>query len=219
MTQLKEATIYNIEIVKQIVITQQRLFDKVFFEDDPEIQAILHQLIHGKPQYKSLKLCQYLLESFLLAGGGDQSNLAYYAKQQHKPTYNQVKQAVKTAQCREGKLNTEDPVSWSEALRPFDMKLAYVPYDQRKLRYFMAELVGLADPFLLSYYSGLSLDILRDPDEYGWVCESHVVILHRNHIVDPALGESRPAFDHWYNGFHTKRIFRLSRLIIGEACD
>ena len=109
----------------------------------------------------------------------------------------------------EGKLNTEDPVSWSDALRPFGMKLAYVPLDARKLRFFMAALVAINDLFLLSYYSGLSLDILRDPDADGWVCESHVVILHRDQIIDPAIGERRPAFDHWCNLFHTKRIFRV----------
>ena len=109
----------------------------------------------------------------------------------------------------EGNLNTEDPVSWSEALMPFGMKLAYMPFDARKLKFYMAELVALDDLFFLSYYSGLSLDILRDPDENGWVCESHVVILHRDRIIDPALGDSRPAFDHWCNGCHTKRIFRV----------
>ena len=56
-------------------------------------------MIHGKPQHKSVMLYRYLLESFLLAGGGDQSNLVYYAKQQRKPTFNRVKQALKGAQC------------------------------------------------------------------------------------------------------------------------
>jgi hypothetical protein len=81
---------------------------------------------------------------------------------------------------RECKLNTENPVSWSEALKPFEMKLAYLPFDARKLRFYMDELISLDDLFLLSYYSGISLEILRDPDENGWVCESHVVILHRD---------------------------------------
>jgi hypothetical protein len=109
----------------------------------------------------------------------------------------------------EGKVNTEDPVSWSEALRPFGMKLAYMPFDARKLKFYMAELVALDDLFLLSYYSGLSLEILRDPDENGWVCESHVVILHRDQVLDPALGQCRPALDHWCSGCHTKRLFRV----------
>jgi hypothetical protein len=55
-----------------------------------------------------------------------------------------------------GKLNTEDPVSWSEALKLFEMKLAYLPFDARKLRFYMAQLVSLDDLFLLSYYSGMS---------------------------------------------------------------
>ncbi|MFZ5449635.1 MAG: hypothetical protein ACOZFS_13465 [Thermodesulfobacteriota bacterium] len=110
---------------------------------------------------------------------------------------------------REGKLNTQDPVSWSETLKPFGMKLAYLPFDTRKLRFYMDELVSLDDLFLLSYYSGMSLDILRDPDENGWVCESHVVILHRDRIIDPQRGESYYALDHWCKGFHTKRLFRV----------
>ncbi len=77
----------------------QKLFDDVFDDDTPEMQAILNQMIHGKPQHKSIKLYQYLLKSFLFAGGGDQSNLAYYAKQRYKPTYNRVKRAIKAAQC------------------------------------------------------------------------------------------------------------------------
>jgi hypothetical protein len=110
---------------------------------------------------------------------------------------------------REGRLNTEDPVSWSDVLRPFGMKLAYIPFDARKLKFYLAELVAIDDLFVLSYYSGMSLDILRDPDENGWVCESHVVILHRDRIIDSQLGESRPAVDHWCNGCHTKRLFRV----------
>jgi hypothetical protein len=89
----------SIEIVRQIIRAHQRLFDPVFIEDRPEIQAILHQIMHGKPQHKSIKLYQYLVKSFLLAGGGDQSNLAYYANQQYKPTFNRINRAVKTSQC------------------------------------------------------------------------------------------------------------------------
>jgi hypothetical protein len=89
----------SIETVKGVIMAHQRLFDEVFHEDTPEIQAILHQMIHGKPQHKSIKLYQYLLEAFLLSGGGDQSNYSYYAKQRVKPTFNRVKHAVKAAQC------------------------------------------------------------------------------------------------------------------------
>jgi len=56
-------------------------------------------MISGKPHHKSIKLYQYLLGSFLFTGGGDQSNLGYYAKQRVKPTFNRVKRALKAAQC------------------------------------------------------------------------------------------------------------------------
>ncbi|CAF5168391.1 unnamed protein product, partial [Rotaria magnacalcarata] len=31
----------------------------------------------------------------------------------------------------QGNLNTQDPVSWSAALKPYGMKLAYCPHDAR----------------------------------------------------------------------------------------
>jgi hypothetical protein len=110
---------------------------------------------------------------------------------------------------RNGKLNTQDPFSWSESLRPFGMKLAYVPFDVRKLRFYMDELVVLDDLFLLCYYTGRRIEILRDPDEEGWVCGSHVIILHRDQIIDPFWGVMEHAFDHRCNERHTKRIFRI----------
>ena len=79
---------HSVEIVKQIIIAHQKLFVDIYLTDSPEIEAILRQMIHGKPQHKSIMLYQYLLESFLLAGGGDQSNQGYYAKQRVKPTFN-----------------------------------------------------------------------------------------------------------------------------------
>jgi hypothetical protein len=109
---------------------------------------------------------------------------------------------------KSGELNTQDPFSWSEALKPFGMKLAYVPFDVRKLRFYMDELVGLDDSFLLCYYTRRGSELLRDPDEQGWVCGSHVVILHRDEIIDPLLGNFY-AFDHHCNECHTKRIFRV----------
>jgi hypothetical protein len=89
----------SVGIVKKIILSHQRLFDEVLQADLPERQAILDQMIHGNPQHKSIKLYHYLLGSFLLAGGGDQSNYSYYAKQRVKPTFNRVKEAVKAAQC------------------------------------------------------------------------------------------------------------------------
>lgn len=110
---------------------------------------------------------------------------------------------------KKGKLNTQDPFSWSEALKPSGMKLAYIPFDVRKLSFYMDELVSLNDLFLLCYYSGRGTDILRDPDEKGWVCGSHVVVLHRDQIIDPLRGERVFAFEHHCNGCHTKRLFRV----------
>ena len=96
----KKVSKCNIDIVKHIIRTQQRLLETNLIKDKPETQAILHQMIHGKPQHKPIKLYKYLLEEFLLAGGGDQSNLAYYAKQQHKPTYNRVNKPWKRLNAR-----------------------------------------------------------------------------------------------------------------------
>jgi hypothetical protein len=89
----------SVEIVKQVIVAHQRLFVEEYLTDSPEMQAILHQMIHSKLHLKSIMLYRYLMESFLLAGGGDQSNHGYYAKQRVKPTFNRVKQALKACQC------------------------------------------------------------------------------------------------------------------------
>ena len=90
---------HSIEIVKQIIMAHQKLFVDIYLTDSTEIETILQQMIHGKLHHKSIKLYQYLLKAFLLSGGGDQSNLVYYAKQQRKPTFNRVKRALKAAHC------------------------------------------------------------------------------------------------------------------------
>lgn len=57
-------------------------------------------MIHGKLFYhKSIKLYRYLLGSFIFAGGGDQANYSYYAKQRVKPTFNRIKRALQTVRC------------------------------------------------------------------------------------------------------------------------
>jgi hypothetical protein len=109
----------------------------------------------------------------------------------------------------QGRINTQDPVSWSEALQPWEMKLAYCPFDVRKLRFYMDELVALDDLFLLCYYSPLGEALLADPDDRGWVCGSHVVVLHRDRVLDPLRGDALPAHEHPCNNHHTKRIFRV----------
>ena len=107
-------------------------------------------------------------------------------------------------------INTQDPVSWSLALSAQGMKLAYCPTDARKLRHYMDELVRLDDLFTLSYYTTQDPQhILADPDDAGWVTGSHIVLLHRDTILDPASGRASPAREHQSNGYHTKRIFRV----------
>ncbi|MBM4329335.1 MAG: hypothetical protein FJ118_19495 [Deltaproteobacteria bacterium] len=114
-----------------------------------------------------------------------------------------------TPEIFEGHVNTQDPISWSEALKPFGMKLAYCPSDIRKLRFYVEELIGLDDLFLLCYYSPTDAKMLGDPDERGWICGSHVVILHRDHIIDPRRGDAIHALDHDCLNHHTKRLFRV----------
>jgi len=105
-------------------------------------------------------------------------------------------------------VNTQDPVSWSAALRPHRMKLAYCPTDARKLNHYLPELLAHDDLFTLSYYTSAT-QILGEPDAHGWVTGSHVVVLHRDRILDPATGASTPAVEHPGMGKHTKRIFRV----------
>jgi hypothetical protein len=110
----------------------------------------------------------------------------------------------------QGKMNTQDPSTWSQVLQPYGMKLAYCPMDVRKVKFYMDELIIINDLFTLSFYTSLkSEDILGDPDSKGWVTGSHIVILHRDKILDPATGTATPALGHYCNNYHTKRIFRI----------
>ncbi len=86
-------------MVKQIIRAQQNLFVDIYLTDSTEIEYIIHQMMHGKPHHKPIKLYQYFLEAFLHSGGGDRSNLNYYANQKYKPTFSRIKKAVKAAQC------------------------------------------------------------------------------------------------------------------------
>jgi hypothetical protein len=110
----------------------------------------------------------------------------------------------------QGRVNTQDPVSWSSALFPDGLRLAYCPTDVRRLRFYLPELLIFDDLFTLSYYSPADgAAILQDPNEDGWVCGSHIVILHRSQILDPATGIRMDARSHPCEQHHTKRIFRL----------
>ncbi len=107
------------------------------------------------------------------------------------------------------RINTQDPISWSDALHPWRMKLAYCTFDIRKLRFYMDELVALDDLFILSYYCPIGAEILKDPNGRGWICGSHIVVLHRDKIFDSRKGDVAPAHQHECNNHYTKRIFRV----------
>lgn len=110
----------------------------------------------------------------------------------------------------QGQVNTQDPRSWSDALHSYGMKLAFCPTDVRKLQFYFAELLNLDDLFALSYFTPKnSLDVLGDPNENGWVCGSHVVVLHRDLVLDPATGDSSKLDEFKGAKSHTKRIFRV----------
>jgi len=74
----------------------------------------------------------------------------------------------------------------------------------------MKELVALDDLFTLSYYTTNDPNaILGEPNNSGWLTDSHIVVLHRSKILDPKSGKETEAFDHECNQYHTKRIFRV----------
>lgn len=110
----------------------------------------------------------------------------------------------------QGRINTQDPSSWSEALTAFGMKLAYCPTDARKIKFYVPELLALDDLFTLSYYTPPDAQsILADPDDRGWVCGSHIVVLHRDAVLDPASGLRHELAAFAGAERHTKRIFRV----------
>lgn len=110
----------------------------------------------------------------------------------------------------QGRVNTQNPVSWSEALAEYGMKLAYCPTDVRTLKNYLPELIDLDDLFTLSYYTTRDPErILAEPNANGWVTGSHIVLLHRDHILDSASGTVEDARSHRCNDYHTKRIFRV----------
>ena len=118
--------------------------------------------------------------------------------------------AVTTPEHFQGVINTQDPVSWSDALRPFGMKLAFCPTDVRRLRFYIDEMMAFDDLFTVSYYSPRDPEkLLADPNDAGWVCSSHIVIMHRDKIFDPMTGDLVDAHEHACVTAYTKRIFRV----------
>lgn len=108
------------------------------------------------------------------------------------------------------RINTQDPVSWSRYLTGHGLKLAYCPSDFRRLRHYVDDLLRLDDLFTLSTYSpSHPLDIGADPDEDGWVCSSHFVVLHRDTMYDTRFEAPVRLRDYADRDSYIKRIFRV----------
>jgi hypothetical protein len=129
------------------------------------------------------------------------------------------------------KVNTQNPVEWSEALRPHGMKLAYIPADVRPLGLYLDELVEYNDLFMLAFYTGRHEEMLEvedvtqmNPPRKYQTGSSHVVLLHKNQIYDPAIDPAkrrspmeakawlRYKLEHYKRRgavLHTKRLFRV----------
>ncbi len=66
---------------------------------------------------------------------------------------------------------------------------------------------------VLSIYPGVGdpKDIFAAPDANGWICSSHIIILHRNMIYDPSGGRTE-AVEEVIDDLgerYCKRIFRV----------
>jgi len=107
-------------------------------------------------------------------------------------------------------INSQSPHSWSEALKPYGLQLAYCNFDIRRLEHYIDELVEMDDLFVLCFYSR---DPPYDPEvEGGKLCTAHIVTLHKDRIIDTARGGAKaivPASDYNRSKRQTKRIFRV----------
>lgn len=106
--------------------------------------------------------------------------------------------------------NSQSPHTWSNALKPYGMQLAYCNNDLRRIENYIDELVVHDDLFLLSFYS---VDPPSDPDENGKLCTAHIVTLHKDTIYDTAKNSGSggiiAAQDYTRLERQTKRIFRV----------
>jgi hypothetical protein len=106
-------------------------------------------------------------------------------------------------------INSQSPHTWSKALKPYGMQLAYCNQDLRRMEYYIDELVEYDDLFLLCFYSS---DPPYEPDGSGKLCTAHIVTLHRDVIIDTAQSDKNsvvPASDYHRLARQTKRIFRV----------
>ncbi len=140
-------------------------------------------------------------------------NIKLFPQLQSGPHCVSTSLAILTSRSPEefqGIVNTQDPLSWSDKIQEWGMKFAYCPTDTRKIKYYIREIIEIDDLFTLSYYTTTDKDeILSDPNENGWITGSHIVVLHRDMIYDPAQGNVVNAIDHHCNNYYTKRIFRV----------
>ena len=88
-----------------------------------------------------------------------------------------------TPEYFKARTNSQSPYSWSEALKPFGMQLAYCNHDQRRIEYIIDELKQLNDLFFVSFYS---VDPPSDPDENGKLCTAHIITMHGSTFYDTA---------------------------------
>ena len=106
--------------------------------------------------------------------------------------------------------NSQSPHTWSNALKPFGMQLAYCNIDLRRIGHYIEELVSHKDLFLLSFYS---INPPSDPDNRGKLCTAHIVTLCGDQIYDTAKykhsGGVVQAHDYSRLERQTKRIFRV----------
>ena len=107
-------------------------------------------------------------------------------------------------------VNTQDPVSWSRYLQRHGMKLAYCSTDLRRLRYYVDELLAHDDLFTVSIYSPSSANqIGLPPDESGWICGSHFLLVHRDMVYDTQFDTPIPLSKYEYLDRYVKRMFRV----------
>ncbi|AGX88323.1 hypothetical protein [Candidatus Symbiobacter mobilis] len=107
-------------------------------------------------------------------------------------------------------INTQDPISWSRYLQTHGMKLAYCSTDFRRLQHYVKELLRIDDLFTISTYSSLSPgEIGAEPDENGWICGSHFVVLYKSTVYDTRWDTPLQLQEYPDNQRYIKRIFRI----------
>ena len=107
-------------------------------------------------------------------------------------------------------INSQSPMSWSDYLQPFGWKLAYCNTDLRCLDYFVDELLHWDDLFVVCTYSPLSAQVIgEDPNEDGWICGSHFMLLQGDMVYDTRFSDPVALIEHQDLRRYVKRIFRV----------